>query len=143
MENIPPSTPSWRHDTLGPFSISELRIDMTSISTATPPQLNDPFVLFHSDLNATNIIIHDEGVTILDWESVGFFPSYWIATKCRNFRVENERLSEEDQMGWRDALKCALAMKGFVDCEEEFVNGEKHFANKHIKLEIILQLQYY
>ena len=100
---------------------------MISISTATPPQLNDPFVLFHSDLNAVNIVVrdNDEGITILDWESVGFFPSFWIATKCRNFRIENKRLSEEDQMRWRDALKSALAMRGFVDCEEEFVTWRK------------------
>jgi len=125
MEHIPPSTPTWRHDTLGPFSIPELRTYMASISTATPPPLNDPFILFHSDLNATNIVVHDKGITILDWESVGFFPNYWIATKCRNFRVENERLSEKDQMGWRDALKSALATRGFVDCEEEFVTWQK------------------
>ncbi|CAG8981947.1 hypothetical protein HYALB_00013568 [Hymenoscyphus albidus] len=127
MKNIPPSTPYWRRDTLGPFSIPELRAYMTLISTATPPQLNDPFVLFHSDLNAVNIIVrdNDECITILDWESVGFFPRCWIATKCRNFRVENERLSEEDQMGWRDALKRALYIRGFVDCEEEFVTWRK------------------
>jgi len=37
MEHIPPSVPTWRHNTLGPFSIPELRTYMTSISTATPP----------------------------------------------------------------------------------------------------------
>jgi len=127
MGHIPPSTPSWRHDTLGPFSIPELRTYMTSISTATPPQLNDPLVLFHPDLNAVNIVVrdNDEGITILDWESAGFFPSYWIATKCRNFCIENERLSKEEQMGWRDTLKNALALRGFNDCEEEFVTWEK------------------
>lgn len=126
MEHIPPSTPTWRHDTLGPFSIPELRSYMTSISTATPPQLNEPFVLFHPDLNAVNIIVRDddEGVTILDWESVGFFPSFWVATKCRYFCIENERLSKEGQMGWRDALKSALAKRGFVDYEE-FVTWRK------------------
>lgn len=121
----PESEPSWKAHILGPFSIPDLRAYLKSVSNIEPLQFDDdePFVLFHNDLCAANIIVQDDGAgieAIIDWESVGFFPRYWVATNCMSFWLENKRLSDDERWDWARLLISVLVSKGFVDHRKEW-----------------------
>lgn len=89
------------------------------------------FVFYHSDLGPTNIKVEvqTKGAKVtglLDWETAGFLPRGWIATKCRvsggmDFDWDSE--GEEDETVWRSSLAKVLV-------EEK---GYKEFANRWAK----------
>ena len=64
------------------------REECVSYFTATPNHPSPPIDTFnfcHADLGPTNIMVSADGeVTgIIDWESAGFYPRFWIATKMQ------------------------------------------------------------
>lgn len=120
--------PYWRLDYLGPFSIPEMRAHMASISTAPPPPLPDMFVLFHPDLNPLNIMVeideeHARLLAIIDWGEAGFYPPYWVATKCMAHWLENKRLSQEETGAYASSLRHALAERGHADAYHEWFHA--------------------
>ena len=58
-----------------------------------------PFNFYHADLGPSNIMVSENGNVegILDWESAGFYPRYWIVSK----------------VAWRDLLISMLRKEGF------------------------------
>ena len=54
-----------------------------SLPSPDSPALGAEFHFYHPDLGPSNIIMSDDGSVagIIDWESAGFYPRFWIATK--------------------------------------------------------------
>ncbi|KAL2825691.1 hypothetical protein BJY01DRAFT_241505 [Aspergillus pseudoustus] len=77
------SHPSWKPRPLGPLSWCVAERYFQKISTVPMPGLGRCFHFYHADLNPTNILVADDGTTvsILDWESAGFYPRFWIPLK--------------------------------------------------------------
>ena len=57
---------------------------------------NWPLVFTHADLSSMNIILKgDKVVGIIDWETAGWYPSYWEYTTARNANPQNYWWGEE------------------------------------------------
>ena len=93
------------------------------------------FVFYHSDLGPTNIKVEvqmgEAKVTgLLDWETAGFLPRGWIATKCivsggMDFDWDIE--GEEDETLWRTSLaKVLVEEKGYKDFANRWVKWKKN-----------------
>lgn len=55
-----------------------------------------PLCFTHADLSSLNILIRaDEVVAIVDWETAGWYPSYWEYTTACNVNPQNEFWREE------------------------------------------------
>ena len=67
---------------LGPLTSEACSSYFTATPNHTPP-LAESFHFYHADLGPTNIMVSAESeVTgIIDWESAGFYPRFWIPTK--------------------------------------------------------------
>ena len=89
-----------------------------------PPQninttysLNRKWIHFyHANLGPTNIILSDDGFVkgILDWESAGFYPRFWISlTPYRSNRF-NLDVPNDSHYTWADLLISKLSDMGFA-----------------------------
>ena len=103
-------------DTLGPLTREECLSRFTGTSNHPPPPV-ESFHFHHADLGPTNIMVSADGeVTgIIDWESGGFYPRFWIATKPHvspafDFCPE---LPEVNVYEWRRGLKGKLESKNY------------------------------
>ena len=53
-------------------------------------------VLTHGDLSSTNVLVHgDDVVGIVDWETAGWWPSYWEYTTASTVAPGDEFWREE------------------------------------------------
>ncbi|MCJ1453918.1 hypothetical protein MMC28_004267 [Mycoblastus sanguinarius] len=110
---LPEETPGGR-GRFGPFkAISDFhrylrRSVETSPERANPEQraeINElinmhmetwPICFTHGDLSSLNILARrDELAGIVDWETAGWFPSYWEYTTARNVNPQNEFWRDE------------------------------------------------
>ncbi|KAE9989986.1 hypothetical protein EG327_001998 [Venturia inaequalis] len=117
------SRPSWMLCPLGPFKPHELAQYLGESQLATLPVIPDTFYFYHADLGPTNIIISKEGHIegVLDWESAGFFPKFWIATKpliSAGFNLPQE--SDADRYAWANMFSAALEVEGFEVAMDQF-----------------------
>jgi hypothetical protein len=84
-------------------------------------QLGQPYYYYHADLGPTNIMVSCDGNVngVIDWESAGFYPHFWIGTKPRvsgGFVLEGldgRRLEGDEWKGWLLLLHKSLEEKGF------------------------------
>ncbi|KAB8336747.1 hypothetical protein FH972_021056 [Carpinus fangiana] len=80
-----------------------------------PPKIKD-FHFYHPDLGPGNIIVSNGAIkAIIDWESAGFYPQFWIATKPSvspglNFHPVIDGVQEYE---WRKGLKERLQSVGY------------------------------
>lgn len=59
-------------------------------------QSNYELVLTHGDLSSLNVLVRrDEVVGIIDWETAGWFPSYWEYSSAKNSNYYNVVWAEE------------------------------------------------
>lgn len=77
----PDSEPSWKPQTIGPCTSTQLRSYLND-SPTLDGQINS-FGFYHADLGPSNIIVKEDGtiVGIIDWESAAFYPMFWLGTK--------------------------------------------------------------
>lgn len=77
----PDSEPSWKPQTLGPYSSNQLRSYLSESPVFEGD--TDSFSFYHADLGPSNIIVTEDGsiVGIIDWESAAFYPTFWLGTK--------------------------------------------------------------
>ncbi|KAL3459657.1 hypothetical protein BJX64DRAFT_291005 [Aspergillus heterothallicus] len=120
------SHPTWKPRPLGPFSHSMAKRYFQRISTQQLPIIGDEFHFYHSDLGPTNILVSGDGtvVSILDWESAGFYPRFWIALKPYRSRGFNLDSPDDARYEWVDLLLSKLADLGFV-LDHEHVKWHK------------------
>jgi hypothetical protein len=109
------SHPSWKPRLLGPMSASSHQSYLQRISRIYKPPVTAAFHFYHADLGPTNLLISDDGKikAILDWESAGFYPKYWVTLKpymSLGFCLP----ADDDRYAWADLLLAKLAERGFV-----------------------------
>jgi hypothetical protein len=118
----PPSRPSWMPYLLGPLRPTELTTYLLESQPDTLPSIPDTFYFYHADLGPTNIVISETGSIegILDWESAGYYPWFWIATKPLVSAGFNLPAGSEDRYAWAELLTSALKLEGFEQALDQF-----------------------
>lgn len=99
------------------LTVSEAQSIFTDYSPSgtEAPQIKE-FHFYHADLGPSNIIVAGGAIqAIIDWESAGFYPRFWIATKPSvspglDFDPMIEGVEEHH---WRKLLKERLAGRGY------------------------------
>ncbi|GFF76812.1 hypothetical protein IFM62136_09413 [Aspergillus lentulus] len=109
------SHPSWKPRPLGPFSRIEAEKYFLRISTMPLPPIGDRFYFYHADLGPTNILLSDDGTieAILDWESAGYYPKFWIPLKPYRSGGFNLDAPDDSRYDWTDLLESKLSDVGF------------------------------
>ncbi|KAL8646449.1 MAG: hypothetical protein Q9226_006853 [Calogaya cf. arnoldii] len=108
---------------VGPLTLEQCREALTTSSAPCPPF--EQFHFYHADLGPTNIMVSEGGVVegIIDWESAGYYPQFWIATKPS----VSPGLSlcpvppGCEEWEWRRALKSELERLGFPQARTWFI----------------------
>jgi hypothetical protein len=106
-----PSHPSWKPRPLGPLPLADFN---TFSSLPHSGDIGPAFYFYHADLGPSNIMVSEEGNVegILDWESSGFYPEFWIASKpllSAGFYLN----CREGREAWRDLLVSMLMKEGY------------------------------
>ncbi|KAL2859273.1 hypothetical protein BJX68DRAFT_261716 [Aspergillus pseudodeflectus] len=109
------SHPSWKPRLLGPMTGSSHQSYLQRISRIYEPPVTATFHFYHADLGPTNVLISDDGKikSILDWESAGYYPKYWVTLKpymSLGFCLP----AANDRYAWADLLIAKLGERGFV-----------------------------
>lgn len=109
---------------LGPLTPNQCR-EAFSTSSATCPAL-EQFHFYHADLGPTNIMVSEDGMVegVIDWESAGYYPRFWIATKPSvspglDLCPAPPGCEEWD---WRKSLKTELERLGFPQANTWFMD---------------------
>ncbi|KAH0338594.1 hypothetical protein KCU81_g7553, partial [Aureobasidium melanogenum] len=113
---------NWFPRTIGPFSATEYREYMRSISSAPPLQFDDTMVLFHDDQGPTNILVSDSGdelVAVIDWANAAYFPRFWVAT-VPIANTGGFSLDDKGRDAWARMLVAALKAHGFDEQLQEW-----------------------
>lgn len=111
------SHPSWKPRLLGPLSRAVTEKYFRRISTQPSAPVGDRFHFYHADLNPLNVLVSDDGTTvsaILDWESAGFYPKFWISLKPYRSGGFNLDAPGDSRYEWTDLLESKLSDLGFV-----------------------------
>ncbi|KAK0507414.1 hypothetical protein JMJ35_010452 [Cladonia borealis] len=111
-----PSHPSWKPIPLGPFSLEGFKSYLFQQPSTHYPEVGFPFHFYHADLGPSNIMVLEDGNVegILDWESAGFYPRYWIVSKVmRSAGFYLESTEKTERVAWRDLLGSMLIKEGF------------------------------
>jgi Phosphotransferase enzyme family len=120
----PPAVePSWKPHLLGPLSVRELHIYLTKINSDVQMEFGDTFNYYHADLGPTNILVSNQGEIngIIDWESAGFYPRFWIGTKplvSAGFFLNGTDIDK--RKAWSTLLSRSLEEKGFMSHVEHY-----------------------
>ena len=110
LEWQPITHPPYTRDTLMPYLIERYLGE-------TPPDPGDKFFFYHDDMQPGNIIVTAPSSpteswrisAIIDWETAGFYPYWWLTTKpstCPVFCMQTEQ--GENDFAWMDFFGQAL-----------------------------------
>jgi hypothetical protein len=85
------------------------------ISRIHKPPVTTTFHFHHTDLGPTNVLISDNNKikAMLDWESAGFYPKYWVTLNpymSLGFCLP----ATNNHCAWADLLITKLVKRGFV-----------------------------
>jgi hypothetical protein len=110
------SYPLWKPKPLGPFSRIAAQKYFQRISTLPPPSIGERFYFYHAGLSPTNIILSDGGTVeaILDWESAGYYPKFWISLKPYRSSGFNLDAPDDSRYAWTNLLESKLSDLGFT-----------------------------
>ncbi|CAG9945501.1 unnamed protein product [Clonostachys rosea f. rosea IK726] len=114
--------PCWLPRLLGPFKEEDdMRNYMLSISNEVPPEIDQEFHFYHAELGPKNIILRENGAVagIINWESAGYYPSFWVATKplLDTFDLECDR---EEPKSWAHLLRRKLEVHLFTEQDRKY-----------------------
>lgn len=110
--------PSWKPNLLGPFSPSDLDTYLNRGGSGTPKGLELDFHFYHADLGPTNIMVSEDGELsgIIDWESAGYYPRFWLGTKplvSAGFYLPDDGSGIQQRKEWALLLADHLKKAGF------------------------------
>jgi len=110
-----PSHPSWIPRPLGPLLLTDFTTYLSRQLATRYPDIGC-FYYYHADLGPGNIIVSESGNVegIIDWESAGFYPRFWIASKpmlSPGFYLSPAEGTNRE--AWRDLLRRMLQKEGF------------------------------
>ena len=96
-----------------------------SVSSEECPTIGEDFHFYHPDLGPSNIMISKDGKVagILDWESAGYYPAFWIATKPAVSPAFNfdPQVPEHEEHEWRKRLRDELERLGYPQMGEWYM----------------------
>ncbi|KAI8937905.1 hypothetical protein NX059_005589 [Plenodomus lindquistii] len=73
----------------------EHKVEISEL-TSWQDEYSGPLVFTHGDLSSLNILaVGDEIVGIVDWETAGWYPSYWEYTNAWNVNPQNQFWRDE------------------------------------------------
>ena len=116
MASADPSHPSWKPRLLGPLPLATFTTYLSNWLSQPCLDIGLPLHFYHADLGPDNIVVSDNGhiKAILDWESAGFYPKFWIASKLVVSLAFNLNPTEETKKGaWRELLGSMLKKQGY------------------------------
>lgn len=127
--------PTWKPRLLGPLSRTVTEKYLRRISTLPTPLIGNEFHFYHADLGPTNIILSDDGFVkgILDWESAGFYPRFWISLKPYRSPGFNLDAPNDSRYAWADLLISKLSDMGFA-LDPEYVTWHKSLNTSYFDL---------
>lgn len=106
-----------------PLTADQCREAFTTSSAICP--VLERFHFYHADLGPTNIMVSEDGIVegVIDWESAGYYPQFWIATKPSVSPGLDfcPAPSGCEQWDWRKALKTELERLGFPQANMWFM----------------------
>lgn len=109
---------------VGPLTQKECE-SYFSTSLEECPAIEKDFHFYHSDLGPSNIIISNGGnvAGILDWESAGYYPAFWIATKPTVAPAFNfdPQIPKHEEHEWRKRLRDELVRLGYSKLGEWYM----------------------
>ncbi|KAB8364864.1 hypothetical protein FH972_024725 [Carpinus fangiana] len=74
--------PSWKPFLLPVLPPTEFQSFTAAYFQGQYPLVDEGFVFYHADLGPGNIMVHNGLLRgIIDWESAGFYPRWWISLK--------------------------------------------------------------
>tara|TARA_R110002003_G_scaffold657_3_gene21049 strand:+ start:5675 stop:6337 length:663 start_codon:yes stop_codon:yes gene_type:complete len=108
----PASHPSWKPQTLGPLSSTELQ-SILSRFTDFEGHVGT-FNFYHADLGPKNILVARDGsiAGVIDWESAAYYPRFWLGTQplvSSGFHIPGK-----EGKAWPHHLARSLESKGFL-----------------------------
>ncbi|CZR62570.1 uncharacterized protein PAC_12467 [Phialocephala subalpina] len=109
-----PSHPSWKPKPLGPLSLTDLNLHLSKSFIGF--EVGSTLHFYHADFGPGSIMVSKEGnvEVILDWESAGFYPKSWIASKhILNAGFYLAPTQGTNRMEWRDFFVSMLKERGF------------------------------
>ncbi|KAJ5585077.1 uncharacterized protein N7459_004877 [Penicillium hispanicum] len=110
--------------TLEPLTVSDCKKYFCRAELDTNPDIGEEFYLYHPDLGPGNIMILDQKISaIIDWESAGFYPRFWISTKPsvspgHNFYPPVPGVEDHE---WRRRLRGRLEEQGYPYFDEWYM----------------------
>jgi hypothetical protein len=111
-------------DSLEPLSVFESKRYFFREGLHSNPTIEERFHLYHPDLGPGNIMIFNQKLSaIIDWESAGYYPRFWISTKPSvspglNFHPPIPKIAETE---WRKRLRMKLEDHGYPRYAEWFM----------------------
>ncbi|KAB8219218.1 hypothetical protein BDV33DRAFT_174267 [Aspergillus novoparasiticus] len=122
------SHPSWKRQSLGPLSRTVAERYLRKISTQLCPPVGERFHFYHADLSPTNILLSGDSSieAILDWESAGFYPKFWIPLKPYRSGGFNLDIPGDSRYDWTDLFVSNLSDEGFTP-DHDHVLWQKTF----------------
>ena len=109
---------------VGPLTQEECE-SYFSTSLEEGPAIEKDFHFYHPDLGPSNIIISNGGKVagILDWESAGYYPAFWISTKPTVSPAFNfdPPIPEHEDHEWRKCLRDELVRLGYPKLGEWYM----------------------
>jgi hypothetical protein len=77
------------------------------------------FIFYYYNLGPGNIIINEESIGIINWETAGFVPKEWIRTKfCISSGIDLPDGDQESRVDWRKRVQKQLEKEGFPEIVE-------------------------
>ena len=96
-----------------------------SASSEECPTIEEGFHFYHPGLGPSNIMISNDGKVagVLDWESAGYYPAFWIATKPAVSPAFNfdPQIPEHEEHEWRKRLRDELERLGYPQMGEWYM----------------------
>jgi serine/threonine protein kinase len=115
-------------DSLEPLNVCESKEYFFRVDLHPNPEIKERFHLYHPDLGPGNILIYDQRLAaIIDWESAGFYPHFWISTKPSVSRGLDfcPPIPGIDETEWRKRLRMKLQDRGYPRFAEWFMEWRK------------------
>jgi hypothetical protein len=106
----------WKPRLLSPLPLAKFATYISNWLSTPYLDIGFSFHFYHANLEPDNIVVSNDGSieAILNWESVGFYPRFWIALKLVVSLGFNLDPTEETKKGaWRELLRIMLKKQGY------------------------------
>lgn len=121
----PASHPSWKPQTFGPLSSTELQSILSRYADFEGHLAT--FNFYHADLGPKNILVARDGsiAGVIDWESAAYYPKFWLGTKP--LVSAGFQLPGKEGKAWAFQLARSLEKEGFLSDMQKYQAWQSAF----------------